>query len=48
MERHGYIQIMQYGEMKRIQYRVRDSMSEETTDKKYIYSPPKMAQDLKH
>lgn len=43
MERHGYIQLMQYGEMKTTHYRDKDRTNDETT-KIYIYPHQKMVQ----
>lgn len=46
MERHGYIQLMQYGEMKTTHYRDKDGTDDETTKKyTYIY-PPKNGPEM--
>lgn len=44
MERHGYIQLMQYGEMKTTHYRDKDGTDDETTKNIHIYLHQKMVQ----
>lgn len=44
MERHGYIQLMQYGEMKTTHYRDKDGTNDETTKNIHIYLHQKMVQ----